>query len=110
MRERSRGVIYALLTIGLIVAVVEAATRLSQLISEGALSGLILAVKGVIPTSLPFMIISDIFIAYARPEYIPALPRIFKWIFCHNTRFETSPRVINIDGAYLNFKMFISEA
>ena len=71
----------ALFTVGMIVLIIEVATHLSHLVSEGALAGLLLAVKRVIPTSLPFMILSDLFIAYAAPEDIPLLPQVFKWIF-----------------------------
>ena len=73
--------LYAILTVVLIIGIVEAAMMLSDVISLGMSEGLMLAIKRVIPTAFPFMIISDLFLAYARPEYIPVLPRVFRAIY-----------------------------
>lgn len=54
---------------------------LSAEIGEYVKDGLILAVKTVIPTSLPFMIISDFYVSYGRPENIRILKRTFSLIF-----------------------------
>ena len=50
---------------------------LSARISEFIYDGFELAVKCVLPASLPFMIISDFYIAYGRPENISFIKRIF---------------------------------
>ena len=58
---------------------------LSGEISEYVKDGLMLAVGCVVPTSLPFMIISDIYVCYGRPENI----RLLRWSF--KTLFGISP-------------------
>ena len=44
--------------------------------------GLRLAIECVIPTSLPFMIISDAYVCYGRPENIKLLKKAFQALFC----------------------------
>lgn len=51
---------------------------LSNEVGEYVKEGLELAVRYVIPTSFPFMIISDIYVSYGKPENI----RILKGAFC----------------------------
>lgn len=54
---------------------------LSSEVSEYVKDGMLLAIGSVIPTSLPFMIISDFYICYGRPENIGVLRRIFTRLF-----------------------------
>ncbi|MBQ7344264.1 MAG: hypothetical protein IJW53_05855 [Clostridia bacterium] len=49
--------------------------------AEYVKEGLNLAVKCVIPSSFPFMIISDMYVAYGRPENIRILRRLFSALF-----------------------------
>ena len=51
---------------------------MSKEVGEYVKEGLELAVRYVIPTSFPFMIVSDIYVSYGRPENI----RILKGAFC----------------------------
>ena len=70
-----------LVSVLMILGVILLAAFYSGEISEGVLNGLILAITKVIPTTLPFMIISDLFLSFVRVEEIPFLPTAFEGIF-----------------------------
>ncbi len=54
---------------------------LSEEVGEYVLEGLTLALVRVVPTSLPFMIISDLYMCYGQAENIKPLGALFRKIF-----------------------------
>ena len=54
---------------------------LSSEVSEYVKDGMLLAVRSVIPTSLPFMIVSDFYVCYGRPENIGVIRCAFTRLF-----------------------------
>lgn len=54
---------------------------LSAKVTEYVKDGLELAVRCVIPSSFPFMIVSDFYVSYGKPESIAALRKLFSSLF-----------------------------
>ena len=77
----------------------------SDKISEGVLRGLNVAVLRVIPTTIPFMIISDLFERVERLDEIPLLAKIYEVLF--GLPRSTMPAVIigNIFGFPLGARL-----
>ena len=82
-KEASKGhtVGMGLRSLFILVGTVLFGLTLSGEATEYVKAGLILAVERVIPSSLPFMVISDFYIAYGRPENLRAIRRVFEQIF-----------------------------
>lgn len=68
----------ALLLLG---ATVVFGVMMSAEVGEYVREGMLLAVSSVIPTSLPFMVISDMYVCYGRPERIGVIRRCFTALF-----------------------------
>ncbi len=66
-----------IIAVVMIILVMGIAILLADEISQYVTDGLVLAITRVIPTALPFMIISDMVIAYARVEDIPFIGGVF---------------------------------
>lgn len=76
-KERKKGIggaIFGLLSLGLVFVYV---IVFSEKVGNGILEGLSLALTRVIPTALPFMIISDLYLAYGRAEEIAPMGTVF---------------------------------
>lgn len=69
-----RGELYAIALLGITLLI---GIGLSKDIVVLARDGLLLAVGTVVPASLPFMVVSDLYVCYGRPENIRGL----KWAF-----------------------------
>jgi hypothetical protein len=67
--------------------------------------GMLLAVGCVIPSSFPFMLISDAYIAYGRPERIRPLGRIFTALFGLDPRALSAFICGNVGGFPIGAKM-----
>ena len=67
--------------------------------------GMLLAVNCVIPSSFPFMLISDVYIAYGRPERIRPLGRIFSALFGLDARALSAFICGNVGGFPIGAKM-----
>ena len=65
----------------LLSATVVFGVMLSAEVGEYVREGMLLAVSSVIPTSLPFMVISDMYVCYGRPERIRLIRRCFTALF-----------------------------
>lgn len=89
----------------IIILVMAIAILLADEISRYVTEGLMLAITRVIPTALPFMIISDMVTSYARVEDIPFIGGIFRRVLAI-PRVGLSPFLIgNICGFPLGGKM-----
>ena len=66
-----------LLLLGILVFGISLSSEMGQYVKDG----MILAVTAVIPTSLPFMVISDFYVCYGSPENILLLRRVFCALF-----------------------------
>lgn len=67
--------------------------------------GMLLAVGCVIPSSFPFMLISDAYVAYGRPERIRPLGRIFTALFGLDPRALSAFICGNVGGFPIGAKM-----
>lgn len=64
-------------SLALLVLILIYALKLSGEVASDVLRGIRLAAYTVIPTSLPFMVLSDFYRIHGRPEEIPILPKVF---------------------------------
>lgn len=74
------------------------AVFMSDELAKYVVEGLRLALGKVIPTALPFMIISDIILVYARPERIPLLGKAFSFVLGAPPSALTAVLIGNICG------------
>ncbi len=79
---KSRTIIGSLIAISMLTLVLFLSLFASSKISELAYEGMMLAVKSVLPISLPFMVLSDIYVKFGHPERIGGLNFITEKLFC----------------------------
>ena len=70
-----------LISLCLLAATVLFAILISSECAEYVMEGMELAVRCVIPSSFPFMVISDLYVAYGRPEKIRLIKNAFTHLF-----------------------------
>ena len=69
------------ISLAMLSVTVLAGSLISWEATEYVKEGMRLAVGCVIPSAFPFMIISDLYLAYGKPENIRLLARLFSWLF-----------------------------
>ncbi len=80
-KEAAMGKFEVLISVILLGAAVLLGLFASGIMSEYVLAGMDLAVRCVLPSSFPFMILSDIYISYGHPERIKVLVCAVKKLF-----------------------------
>lgn len=93
----------------LLVGIIFIGTALSSVMAELVKEGLSLAIRCVIPTAFPFMIISEYYIFYGAPESLSAVRGIFKRIFGTSENALGAYIVGNICGFPLGAKILCEE-
>lgn len=93
----------------LLIGIIFIGTALSSVMAELVKAGLALAVKCVIPSAFPFMIISEYYIFYGAPENIGIARKVFKGIFGTSENALGAYIVGNICGFPLGARILCEE-
>ena len=93
----------------LLVGIIFIGTALSSVMAELVKEGLSLAIRCVIPTAFPFMIISEYYIFYGAPQSIGTARKIFKRTFGTSENALGAYIVGNICGFPLGAKILCEE-
>lgn len=81
IQDRRKSAVLAALSAVYLFATVLSGILLSGEMSELVRDGMELAVRSVIPSSFPFMVISDLYVSYGYPERITCLRRLASRVF-----------------------------
>ncbi len=91
------------------LAVILIGAMLPNVMAELVRDGLRLAVKCVVPTAFPFMVILEYYIFYGKPESLSPLKKIFKLVFGASENALGAYIVGNICGFPLGAKILCDE-